>query len=293
MGVKLKYALYLALFYPLAVLPFSVLYALSDFLYVIIYKCKKYRIKVVRANLRNSFPKKSEAELLEIEKEFYHHFCDNIVETIKLLHISDKQISKRVKLLHGELVTECANQNRPIVLYLGHYGNWEWVTSIAQMYKGPEMSLQIYKPLRDKAFDKLMLKLRSRFGSVSVPQKKTFRELLKAKMKYKCFIVGFIADHRSNSKISHHETMFLNQNTSFNVGGEEIGKRIKANYLYLDVKKVKRGYYELTVKTIHPMEDGGEYPYTRAYMQMLETTINNNPPYWLWSHRRWLYSKKK
>lgn len=271
-------------------LPLSVLYLLSDFLYIIIYKLLRYRIKIVRANLRSSFPDESEPNLSSIEKGFYRQFCDNIVEAIKLLHISDHEIDKRVEVKGGDIVEEIAMQQRPVFLYLGHYGNWEWVPAIARHYSIPAVSAQIYKPLRDKAFDKLMLKIRSRFNSVSIPQKKAFRTLLEMRREYKTFIVGFIADHRANSKVAHHRMEFLHHDTSYNVGSEEIGDRIDAVYLYLDVVKPRRGYYQLTFQKIEPMSDGEEYPYTRKYMKMLEATIQSNPSYWLWSHRRWLYS---
>ncbi len=292
MGEKLKYGFYIALFTPLAMLPLGALYVLSDFLYLIIYKLFKYRIKIVRENLKNSFPDESAAGLLAIEKEFYHHICDNIVETLKLLHISDREVDRRVLVDGGELVEEIGRQGRPVVVFLGHYGNWEWVPAVTRHFTVPAVSSQIYKPLRDKAFDRVMLKIRSRFNTESIPQKKAFRALLGMRRDYRTFLVGFIADHRSNSSLAHHQTTFLHQNTSFNVGGEEIGDRVDAGYLYLDVVKLRRGYYRMTFRKMEPMDDGLEYPYTRRYMQLLETSIQNNPPYWLWSHRRWLYSKK-
>ena len=285
---KLKYGLYNSFFSAMALLPFSVLYGISDFLYLIFYKGLKYRNVVVKRNLRNSFPEKSEAELLEIEKDFYHQLCDNIVETVKLLHISDKEVDRRIKVSGTEIVDRCAAEGHPVIVYLGHYGNWEWVTAVARQYKVPDFSAQVYKPLHDKAFDKLMLKLRSRFGSISIPKSSVLRSLLKWRNEGKKFVIGFISDHRTNSDTPHNTTLFLNQETSLVAGGEEIGTRINAAYLFLDVEKTARGHYQLTFKEIIPNDNAINYPYTRRYMEMFEENIRRRPGLWLWSHKRWL-----
>ena len=289
MREKVKYALYRGLFTSLALLPFPVLYAISDGLRVILSRVMKYRRKVIRMNLRNSFPEKSEAELLEIEKDFYSQFADNIVETAKLLHMSDRQADRRIEVRGGELVDRLIDEGHPVVLYLGHYANWEYVPGVVRHFKRPKLCAQVYKPLHDKAFDRLMLKVRSRFNPVSVKQDKVFRTMLRWYRDKVPFIIGFIADHRSNSSISHHITTFLGQRTPFSPGGEEIGDRVNAAYLYLDVEKTGRGHYRFTVKPIIPSSLEGDSPYTRRYLEMLEETIRRRPGLWLWSHRRWLY----
>lgn len=289
MREKLKYALYRGLFTSLALLPFPVLYAISDGLRFILAHVIKYRRKVVRQNLRNSFPEKSEEELLEIERDFYSQFADNIVETAKLLHMSDREADKRIKVEGTELIDRLVSEGHPVVVYLGHYANWEYVPAIVRHVHAPRICAQVYKPLHDKAFDRLMLKIRSRFKSVSVKQDKVFRTMLGWYRDKVPYIIGFIADHRSNGNVVHHHTTFLGQNTPFSPGGEEIGKRINAAYAYLDVEKTGRGHYRLTFKSIEPESLDGDSPYTRRYMEMLEATIRRRPGLWLWSHRRWLY----
>lgn len=289
MREKLKYALYRGLFTSLALLPFPVLYALSDGIRFIVAKVIKYRRKVIRQNICNSFPEKSEEELLEIENDFYSQFADNIVETAKLLHMSDREADKRIKVEGTELIDRLVSEGRPVVVYLGHYANWEYVPAIVRHVNAPQICAQVYKPLHDKAFDRLMLKVRSRFKSVSVKQDKVFRTMLEWYRNRVPYIIGFIADHRSNGNVSHHHTTFLSQNTPFSPGGEELGKRVNAAYAYLDVEKTGRGHYKLTFKPIEPKSLEGDSPYTRRYMEMLEETIRRRPGLWLWSHRRWLY----
>ena len=134
-----------------------------------------------------------------------------------------------------------------------------------------------------------MLKVRSRFNPVSLPQEKVFRTMVRWYRDKVPFITGFVADHRSNSSISHHATTFLGQHTPFNPGGEEIGRHINAAYVYLDVEKTGRGHYKMIIKPINPESLDGDSPYTRRYYEMLEETIRRRPGLWLWSHRRWLY----
>lgn len=288
MREKLKYALYRGLFTALALLPLPVLYGLSNFLRFLFAHVIKYRRKVIRRNLRNSFPEKSEEELLEIERDFYAQFADNIVETAKLLHMSDREADRRIKVEGTELIDRLVSEGHPVVVYLGHYANWEYVPAIVRHVNAPQICAQVYKPLHDKAFDRLMLKVRSRFHSVSVKQEKVFRTMLGWYRDNVPYIIGFIADHRSNTNVSRHHTTFLNQDTPFNPGGEEIGKRVDAAYAYLDVEKTGRGHYKLTFKPIEPESLEGDSPYTRRYMEMLEETIRRRPGLWLWSHRRWL-----
>ena len=150
--------------YLLALLPLKALYLVSDFLYYIVYYIIRYRKKVVKQNLLNSFPDKSEQEVVEIEKKFYRHFCDQVMETIKLLHISDEEMKKRFVYTNIELVDEISKDGKDIFTMLGHYGNWEWVPSLTRWVPDYLFLSQIYRPLKNKDADKFVRKLRSRSG---------------------------------------------------------------------------------------------------------------------------------
>lgn len=292
-SVKLKYAAYMALFRPLSLLPLWALYRLSDGLRFLLQRVIKYRRKVVRENLGKSFPQLTQEQLRRIEHRFYLQLTDNIVETIKLLHISDRQLRRRVTVEGASLVEEIAAQQRPVFLYLGHYGNWEWVPSIMMHYNQPKVSAQIYKGLRDEAFDKVMQRVRDRFKSVNIPQDKAMRTMLRLRRDYSSFIVGIIDDHSPNHGRSPHTMDFLNHPlTLINVGAEELGHRLDAAFLYLDIEKPRRGHYRLTFKPIDITGIHTHYPYTHRYMRMLEDTIRRDPGLWLWSHKRWRHSPK-
>lgn len=287
MGEQLKYAMYMAVFKPLSWLPLWALYGISDFLCLIFKHILHYRRDVIRSNLLSCYPEKSPEQLLEIENEFYRQFCDNVVETIKLFCISERTMRSRLDVVGTELVEKVADEGKPVILYLGHYCNWEWVPAITLYYDRPKLSAQLYKKLHNRAFDRLMLKARSRFGSVSIEKTKAFREMLRIKRDVGPFITGFIADHRTSWLDTKYHAMFLRHDTMFYPGGEEIGRRIGAEYLYLDVSKLGRGRYRFEFKPIIP-DSEEEYPVTRKYLEMMQATIDRAPAYWLWSHRRWL-----
>lgn len=272
-----------------ALLPLRVLYVLSDILYFFVYKVAGYRLKVVRRNLSASFPEKSVKELGKIEKEFYHHFCDYFVETIKLLHISDAEMQKRMEFVNVELIKQLVETNNSVLTFLGHYGNWEWIPSLNLHFSDGDIKLgQIYKPLKNKAMDALFLKIRSRFGSFGIPRYETLRVIVKMRKEGARVVIGFMADQLPSILNIHYWTNFLNQETAVFTGVERIAKQTGFGVVYLDVEKVKRGYYKATVKLItdNPKEEP-EFSITEKYIRGIEHSIMRAPAYWLWTHKRW------
>lgn len=288
---RIAYHFYLLLLRLVALIPLRVLYVISDGLFLLLYHGIGYRRRTVADNLRLVFPEKSEEERSAIEKEFFRHLCDCMVETIKLLHLSDREIDRRVTVEGAELIEALAADGRSIIGYLGHYGNWEWMQAVTRHYRRPAHSGQIYRKLHSPSMDRVMLKIRSRFGAESILQEKTFRTLLSYKHQGKQMMVGFIADQRPNSDNLNHWTTFLGQDTAYSVGGEEIGRRIEAHYVYFDVEKRGRGRYHITFKELKPAKGDSAYPYTQAYLEMMEATIRRAPAYWLWSHKRWRFGR--
>lgn len=274
-----------------ALLPFRALYVLSDILYIIVYKIVGYRIKVVKSNLKNSFPDKSDEERKDIERKFYHHFCDYFVETIKLLHISDEEAEKRIVFKNTELVKELMKDGNSSLMFLGHYCNWEWVPAITRHFQDGENLGQIYKPLKNRAVDDLFLKIRSRFGSFGIPKDKTLREIVKRRRAGDKLLIGFMADQTPTHNNIHYWTQFLNQRTPVFTGVERIAMQTGFSVVYLDIQKKGRGYYECTVIPIadNPKEEA-EFAITEKYIREMEKTILREPAYWLWTHKRWKYA---
>ena len=290
MKADTKYTIILKLLTAIAHLPLSALYHLSNFAYFVIYRLVRYRRDTVRSNLERVFGKDDEDRILQLEKGFYRHFCDCFVETVKLLHISDEEINERVNVTNGEYIDSIIRSGHPVVLFLGHYGNWEWVQAIIRHFSEPLIGGQIYAPLSDRVMDRVMLRIRSRFGLECIPQHKAVRRLIQIINDGQMFVIGFISDQRPGGAVLRHWTDFLGQDTPYATGGETIGNHVGAKFVYLDVEKTSRGHYHMTLCPITPdPEDNEEFPYTREFFKMLEKTIYRAPQYWLWSHKRWLH----
>ena len=275
-------------------LPFRALYALSDLCYPFVYHVGRYRREVVRENIARSFPEKSLAERLRIERDFYHRFCDYAVETVKLISIRPDEMRRRMEFIGLDDVEKQLESHQFVFLYLGHVFNWEWVSTIPMWVKKKESTLcaQIYRPLNDPAFDKLFKHLRCRFGSENISKYDTFRRVMTLKNEGKRTIIGFISDQSPRVQNIHDWTTFLNQDTPVFTGTERIGKKVDAAVFYVDTERVRRGYYRATFKL---MSDNvraiPNYQLTELYMKLLEETIRRQPGGWLWSHRRWKHKR--
>lgn len=273
-----------------AMMPLRTLYALSDFLYLVVYYIVGYRKKVVRHNLQEAFPEKAAQELKKIEKEYYRYMCDMIVETVKLLHISDSKLKRRVQITNPEVVMESLDAGKSVALLLGHYGNWEWVQEISRCFPDSFFKSSIYHPLNSKLWDNIYKQIRSRWNSHIIPMKEAPRQLLDTS--HQPWICGFIADARPLKTDRNNSIPFLNHMTSFIYGSEIISEKVGADFFYLEMDRMKRGHYRIT---FHRLEkegsDGQTYPFTRAFWRKFEQTINKKPAYWLWSHKRWKFDK--
>lgn|SRR5574344_2893576 len=273
----------------------NTLYIISNVLSIIVQYILRYRRSVIRKNLRNSFPNKDKAFYRKIEKRFYLHLCDCAVETLKLLHISDDELKKRILVKGSEFIETIASDGRPIITFLGHYGNWEWAQETTKYYQRPIISAEIYRKQHNPVVTGIMNTIRQHFNTVLIPQKQAVRTLLQWNKDRKQFLVGFISDQRPNSSNLKHWTKFLHQDTAIAIGGEEIGNRINAHFVYLDIEKPKRGQYIMTFKPMEltEKEKKEKYPYTNLCLKMMEYTISRAPEYWLWSHNRWKFKKEQ
>jgi KDO2-lipid IV(A) lauroyltransferase len=249
---------------------------------------------VVRKNLTNSFPDKPEKEIQHIEKKFYRHLCDYFVETIKTLRLSDEEVRKRMKFENLELITELTKNGQPCFACTGHYGNWEWIPSISADLGEKMVSGLIYRRLKSVFFDHLFLDIRSRFGALPIEKDSALRKIIKLKNDGKTLFVGFLADQRPSKNQDGYWTTFLHQDTLVQTGVERIAHLLKCPVVYLDIAKVKRGYYTGTFSVI-TMDASKEKDFfvLEQYMRKLEETILKEPAYYLWSHNRWKFKKKE
>lgn len=291
--VKTTYRLASTLLSALSLLPLWLLYRISDILFYIIYYIVRYRRQLVRKNLIDSFPNKTMKEIKSIERGYYSWFCDYIVETVKLLTMSEDEMSRRMKFVGVEQAERYFNEGYSCAMYLGHYCNWEWITSLPLHLKNG-LCAQIYHPLENKSMDTLFLRLRNRFGAVSIEMDETFRTIMTWKKEGRVNIVGYIADQVPGLNNVHCWVDFLNHDTPVFTGAERINRLSEAKIFYGDVSRPKRGYYVCRFVEIPlPPEGYVKFHYTKTYFKMLEATINRAPQYWLWSHNRWKRTREQ
>ena len=271
-----------------SLLPMWVHYVIADGIYLIVYRLVGYRKKLVRKNLTDSFPEKTAEELQTIEKGFYHWFCDYLVETIKMMTISEKNLKRRMAFKGTKEADEILESGQSIALYLGHYCNWEWVTSMPLWITPKAHCGQIYHVLENAAFDKLFLKLRERWGAESIPMAETLRRVATYRKQGQPIMIGYISDQVPFWNNIHHWLNFLNHDPPVLTGTERLARGAGHAIFYLDMHRVRRGYYEATLKLItRDPKQTKDYELTDAYFRMLEESIRRDPVCYLWTHNRW------
>ena len=289
--IILNYLLYYLFILPVSLLPFRALYGVSDFLYIVLYRVFGYRTKVVRTNLKNSFPDKSQDELKSIERLFYHHLCDVIVETFKSFTISDREILKRMVLINPELPNAYFAKGKSLFLAGGHYNNWEWIaTGLNQQMKHTAAAL--YTPLSNTFFEQKMRSTRGRFGLLMIPTKKATAFFEENKDQLTATVFGIDQSPRHPNRC--HWMHFLNQDTGVMFGLEKYAKELDYPVLFSNIKKVKRGYYSLqfSLLTDQPRNEPDGMIVEKA-TRLLEQQIIALPQYWLWTHKRWKHKRVK
>ena len=281
------YYLLLILVYPIALLPLRVLYVLSDVFFFILYYLLDYRKQLVYDNLKHAFPEKSDKELKRIRRKFYRSFCDQWIETLKLLTITEKELNKRLAA-NWELLHRLHAEGRNTYIMLGHNFNWEW-GNVAMQYNNEQQFAGVYLPLANEAFDKLMMRARTRGGGwmISMKAKKGMTRLEGVP-----HIMGLIADQNPSNLKAVTWLPFMNREAPFFKGTEQMARRAKGAVVFLGIKKIKRGYYkmhmELYTKDASTTEAGD---ITKAYVHFMERQLRAQPENWLWTHRRWKYRR--
>ncbi len=275
--------------YLISLLPFSLLYALSDIAYIIMYHVVRYRRHIVRHNLTTSFPEKDKKEIKRIERKFYRWFCDYFVETIKLLSISDSELRRRLKFVNADDIERHFEKGQDCAALLGHYCNWEWLSCTGIAFpEGRKMGL-VYKPLRSKQFDRLFRRIRSsQPSSIVVPKNDILREIVKLRSDGTRSLFGYIADQGPRYANIHLWLPFLNHDTGVFTGSERIMRKMNNAVYYVEMSRPRRGYYTATFHLISDTPGSlPEHELTRRFFALLENTIQRQPEFYLWTHNRW------
>jgi len=290
MGI-LNRIFYYGIVTPISLLPFPILYVISDILAFLMYYVVGYRKKVVMENLRNSFPGKSERERIAIAKKFYHHLCDLALESVKMFTISEEDARKRMVYIDAHIPNKYFAEGRSLICPMAHYASWELVALTVDQAIDHQ-GCAIYKPLTNEYFDKKMLISREKYGLKMIHMNKVKRQF--EKMKTDLTATFFLIDQAPSYHSNPHWMNFLNQETGVLVGTERYAKDYNYPVVYLNVQKPRRGYY--TCRFVDVFGDPRatkEGEITEKVTQLLESYIIEKPEFWLWSHKRWKRKKNE
>lgn len=287
----LLYILIYPIIWFISILPFPLLYLLSDGIYFLIYRIIKYRKKVVRANIALALPYLSEKERSIIEKKFYSHMCDMFLEMVKTLSISRKEIEKRYTFSNMDVYLELEKKEKSIALLCAHYASYEWAVSMN--YHINFEGYGVYKQLANPYFDKLVRKIRSKFQSKLINSKETIPTMAANFRAKKFGVYGLVSDQSPKLSATHHWQKFMGVEVPVHTGGEMLAKKYDMNVIFLKTKKLKRGYYQASFEVLsdHNAKDFPNYEITDKFLKLVEQQIYEAPEYYLWTHKRWKHKR--
>src|SRR5580692_10064889 len=270
-------------------LPWAALYALAAFLYFLAYYVVRHREHVIREQLEKVFPSMSAAEREALHKQFLRNFCDVSVELLKSVSMTEEDMRRRMRVVNGELARQYLDAGQSIMFMTSHLGNWEWLLQGVTLQIGFPVDAA-YKPLHDAWAERLMLEVRSRFGARLIPAKELLADFLRRRGIVRA--VAMNSDQAPVSTDKRYWTSFLGQDTAFYVGAEQIARATRLPIIYLLMRRMKRGYYEIEARELW---DGREIVppngITERYARACEADVLAHPADWLWSYRRWKLKK--
>lgn len=282
--------IFYGILYLLSLLPMWVLYGFSRILYVFLNYFIGYRRKVIAQNLKNSFPQKSPSEVKQIQKDFYKNFSDYLVETLKSLSISQKELDKRHTYSNLEVFDECKKEGKNVLLMAGHIFNWEWFIGLVKYLK-TEKTVAIYHRIRNAFWEKQINSIRGKFGTLPLDMKDTARYMLSTPNDGEQTYL-FVADQSPKRSALKESIEFLNQETPIFIGFDKIAVKKNMAVVFCKTKKIKQGHYHTEFQRIHPdNEEFQPMEVVQKFFGKLEETLLEEPSNWLWSHKRWKFKK--
>lgn len=268
------------------------LYAISDIMYYPLYYVIRYRREIVRKNLTESFPEKSLSEIITIEKKFYRFFMDMLLESSKIASISPDEMRKRMKFVNIDKTNKLLDEGKSLAFFMGHFCNWEWMTSVGLWIKDDVVCAQVYHKLINETFDKIIKQMRERMGNICVEMRHTARFVASMKAENRACMVALIADQSPKRRQIKHYVKFLNHMVPVLVGPEKIANHFGYMPIFVNAKSVKRGYYECEFSLLHNDPTSlPDYKLTDLYFERLEDEIRKHPECYLWTHNRFKYAK--
>ena len=278
-----------------SLLPLPILYGLADYLiYPILRYIVRYRLPLVRKNIRLSFPEKSAIEQEQIIQAFYHHFSSILMEIIHGYRASDEEMLQRVVFENIEMIEDLARRKHGVIAYLGHVCNWEWIANLNKQFRDKTIiEYNVYRRQKNTHADRAILELRSKRGGECVEKNQLLRKLVQLRHVEHPFVIGLVADQKPSPRNAHVWTTFLNQDTAFLDGGETLARKFDLGVVYARIISPKRGHYRIHFELI--TDDPNRMPQdsiTLTFARLLEDNICQQPHAWLWTHNRWKWKRE-
>ncbi|WP_343707059.1 lysophospholipid acyltransferase family protein [Flavobacterium sp.] len=282
----LVYILAYPLLWLISILPFPVFYLFSDFVYFLVYRVIGYRKKVVRENLALTLPHLSDAERKVVEKKFYKHMCDMFLEMVKTMSMSPEEMERRFHVTNIDLVRDYAKKGKSVILVASHYASYEWLLTI-----NPKLGFQgvaVYKRLANPYFDRLVRKIRSKYNTEMIETRKAIPTMAKNQREGVLSMYGLASDQSPKMERIFHSMKFMGVEVPVHTGAETLAKKYDLAVIFVQVKKVKRGYYEATfISLADNPKEFENFKITEMYLKEVEKQILEAPEFYLWTHKRW------
>lgn len=269
----------------LRILPWSAVYALSHFAYFILYRVLRYRVDLVQRHFSECFPDKNEDWVKTMTQTYYHYLSEIFLESIKALHIPVEELKQRYHLVGEKVLNRPDLMGRNVILVGSHYGNWEFMTR-GLPHLIPHEPAGVYRPLSNHRIESYMAKHRSKDGMWLVPTEQSKPAWTENRGRPVAY--ALLADQNPSNPKRAYWIQFLNKETGFTPGAEVYAKKYDYPVVLMLMRRVKRGHYEVHFEVLEMNPRSTEFgEIMQKYVGRLEDWITSDPPYWLWSHRRW------
>lgn len=289
---RIVYLLVYPLIYGISILPFPILYKLSDGVYFFIFHVIRYRRKTVQTNIKLALPNLSQENVNQIEKKFYKHMCDMFLEMVKTMNITQKQIEDRFRFTNLEVYKDLEKKGKSVAVMIAHYATYEWVISMNS--KIDFQGFAIYKKIANPYFDKLVKDIRSKFKATLITTKETAKTVARNKENNVLGVYGFASDQTPRLHSHNYWNSFMGIDVPVHVGAENLARKYDMNIIFLKVKKTGRGYYEATFEVLtEDIQNEPLYKVTDMFLRKVEQQIYEEPCYYLWTHKRWKHRNAK
>jgi KDO2-lipid IV(A) lauroyltransferase len=259
-------------------------------MFLILYYVIGYRKKVVRDNLKLTMPEKTAEELDQIQKDFYRHLCDLLLEMVKTMHLSKEEVKKRYDVQNIELIQEIEKE-KSILIVCSHYANWEWNVSMNNYVKSKGFA--VYQKIGNVYFDRLIKKFRSKWNTTPIEQKETVKAVIRNEQQGITGIYGMVSDQSPMASRAQYWSSFMEVKVPVFNGAEVLARKLDLAVVFLKVSKVKRGYYKAEfIPITRNGKSTKEHEITEKFLRFTEQQIKERPEHYLWTHRRWKHRDK-